>query len=353
MPFTRKYLPLTLYNGDKLGNLMEVLMARTFTGDDVRVAYERIKDKVRRTPLDDSLYLSDDDHRYRFKLESQQLGRSFKIRGALNVLSQLTPAQLKRGVGTVSTGNHAIAVAYAARGLGIENCVAIVPYGTSRSKLARMRLYGARVMTMGNTYEEALILGRNYIDSSELFYVDPGQDDPRVYAGQGTIGYEIALQHPSVDTIVAPVGSGGLITGIAVGARAIRPDMRIVGVQTAACPSLYQSIKDGLCYTSYPITGETICDAVVGGAGRLAFEMLPDLIDQWVVVEEDEIRDALRFMVEEEQTVIEGGSAMVVAAVREYPELVGGSNVALVISGGNVDGQMLARVLNENEDEAA
>ena len=327
-------------------------MARHFSGDDVRDAYERIKGRVRRTPLDDSLYLSDDDRRYRFKLESQQLGRSFKIRGAFNTLSQLTPLQVQKGVGTVSTGNHAIAVAYAAKELGIENCVVIVPYGVARSKLDRMRLYGARVMTMGSTYDEALTLGLNYIDRHELFYVDPGQNDPRVYAGQGTIGYEIALQHPSVDTIVAPVGSGGLITGIAVGARTIKPEMRVVGVQTAACPSLYQSIKDGICYTTYPITGETVCDAVVGGAGRLAFEMLPDLIDQWVIVSEESIRKALRFMVEREQTVVEGGSAMVVAAVRDFPEEVGGTNVALVISGGNVDGRVLGQVLNEPiEDE--
>ena len=322
-------------------------MARHFTEDDVRDAYERIKDRVRRTPLDDSLYLSNEDCRYRFKLESQQLGRSFKIRGAFNTLSRLTPMQVKSGVGTVSTGNHAIAVAYAAKELGIENCVVIVPYGTSRSKLDRMRLYGARVMIMGGTYDEALTLGLNYIDRQGLFYVDPGDNDPWVYAGKGTVGYEIALLHPSVDTIVVPVGSGGLITGVAMGARAVRPDMRIVGVQTAACPSLYQSIKDKVCYRSYPITGETICEAVVGGAGRLAYEMLPGLIDQWIIVEEASIRSALRFMVEKEQTVIEGGSAMVVAAVREFPDEVGGTNVALVITGGNVDGHMLGEVLNE------
>ncbi len=325
-------------------------MARHFTGEDVRSAYERIKDRVRRTPLDDSLYLSTDDCRYRFKLESQQLGRSFKIRGAFNTLMQLTPQQVARGVGTVSTGNHAIAVAYAARELGIKNCVVIVPFGTARSKLDRMRFYGARVMTMGGSYDEALTLGLNYIDRNELFYVDPGQYDPRVYAGQGTVGFEIALLHPKVDTIVVPVGSGGLVTGIAVGARAIKPEMRIVGVQTAACPSLCQSIKDHVCYTTYPTTGETICDAVVGGAGRIAYEMAPQLVDQWIVVEESAIRSALRFMVDQEQTLVEGGSAMVVAAVREYPWLVGGTNVALVISGGNVDGRMLAEVLNERED---
>ncbi|MBP3892852.1 MAG: threonine/serine dehydratase [Atopobiaceae bacterium] len=324
-------------------------MACHFTGEDVRAAYERIKDHVRRTPLDDSLYLGTEECRYRFKLESQQLGRSFKIRGVLNVLLQLAPAQLERGVGTVSTGNHAIALAYAAKQLGIE-CVVIVPVGTSRTKLDRMRLYGARIMTMGGSYDEALVLGRNYIDCNELVYVDPGKNDPVSCAGHGTVGYEIALLHPSVDTIVVPVGGGGLITGVAVGARALRPDMRIVGVQPSACPSVYQSLNDQFCYTTYPLTGETVCDSVAGGIGILAYEMLPGLVDEWIVVDEPEVRSAVRFMVMEERILLEGASAMAVAAVREYPERVGGSSVAIVVSGGNADGKRLASVLNEADD---
>ena len=316
-------------------------MLQRFTEQDVRDAYVRISDFIRRTPLEDSIYLNDEDHRYRFKLESQQLGKSFKIRGALNVLAQLPRDQVAKGVGTISTGNHGIAVGYAAKLLGIENCVVIVPFGTPRGKLARIRFYGARVMTMGSNYDEALTLGLNYIDRHELFYVDPGDRDPRVYAGQGTVGYEIMVSHSKVDTIVAPMGSGGLITGIAVGAKSVNPNVRIVGVQTAACPAVAMSLADGVPYTSYPTTGETICDAVVGGIGLLAYEMLPDLIDQMIIVEEDAILDAMCFMAIEEQCVIEGGSAMVVAAVREYPELVDGQDVALVISGGNVDGEIL------------
>ena len=324
-------------------------MLQQFTAQDVRDAYVRISDFIRRTPLEDSIYLSDEDHRYRFKLESQQLGKSFKNRGALNVLAQLPRAQIERGVGTISTGNHGIAVSYAAKLLGIENCVVIVPYGTPRPKLDRIRFYGARVMTMGNGYNDALTLGLNYIDRHELFYVDPGDFDPRVYAGQGTIGYEIMVSHPKVDTIVAPMGSGGLITGIAVSAKAINPNVRIIGVQTAACPAVARSLADGIPYFTYPVTGSTVCDAVVGGIGHLAFQMLPDLIDELVLVEESSIREALRFMVEEEQFTIEGGSAMVVAAVHDYPEIVGGSDIALVISGGNVDGEVLESVLSSRK----
>ena len=326
-------------------------MLQRFDGQDVRDAYVRISDFIRRTPLEDSIYLNDETHRYRFKLENQQLGRSFKIRGALNTLTQLTPEQINRGVGTISTGNHGIAVSYACHLLGIENCVVIVPNGTPRPKLDRIRFYGARVMVMGNGYDDALTLGLNYIDRQELFYVDPGDTDPRVYAGQGTIGFELMVSHPKVDTIVVPMGSGGLITGVAVGAKYINPDVRIVGVQTAACPAVAQSLADFVPYTTYPTTGETICEAVVGGIGRLAFEMLPDLIDQIIVVEEDAIREALRFMVEDEQLTIEGGSAMVVAAVREYQDLVGGEDIALVISGGNADGVTLSKVLGLREPQ--
>lgn len=321
-------------------------MLQEFTGQDVREAYVRISDFIRRTPLEDSIYLNDEEHRYRFKLENWQLGKSFKIRGALNTLAQISSEQIARGVGTISTGNHGIAVSYACYLLGITNCVVIVPFGTPRPKLDRIRFYGARVMMMGNNYEDALTLGLNYIDRHELFYVDPGDADPRVYAGQGTIGYEIMVAHPKVDTIVLPMGSGGLITGVAVAAKSINPDVRIVGVQTAACPAVAMSLADGVMYTHYPTVGPTICDAVVGGIGSLAYQMLPDLIDQIIIVEEEAIREALCYMAIEEQIVIEGGSAMVVAAVREYPDLVGGHDVALVISGGNVDGMVLHTALD-------
>ncbi len=321
-------------------------MLQEFTGHDVQLAYERIAHLIRRTPLEDSIYLNDANHRYRFKLESQQLGKSFKVRGALNVLSQLPADQVARGVGTISTGNHGIAVSYACKILGIENCVVIVPFGTPANKLDRIRFYGARVMQMGSNYDEALTLGVNYIDCHELFYVDPGDRDPRVYAGQGTVGYELISAHPTVDTIVVPMGSGGLATGVAVAAKSLKSDVRIVGVQTKACPAVAMSLANGVLYRHYPVQGKTICDAVVGGCGSLAFQMLPDLIDQLVIVDEEAIVDALHFMVVEEQCVIEGGSAMVVAAVHEYPELVGGSDVALVITGGNVDRAMLTQALS-------
>ena len=172
-----------------------------------------------------------------------------------------------------------------------------------------------------------------------------------MYAGQGTIGLEIMEQNPDVDTIVVPIGGGGLCTGIAVAAKSINPNVRIVGVQTAACPAMVDSIRDNVCYNRFPTKGDTVCEAIVGGIGEIAFDMLPSLIDDIVVVSEKSIRSAFKFMIEREQLSVEAGSAMVVAAVREFPERVGGKNVALVISGGNLDINILTSVLAEDFEE--
>lgn len=125
--------------------------------------------------------------------------------------------------------------------------------------------------------------------------------------------------------------------------------MRIVGVQTRACPAMYQSLRDGVCYNRYPTTGDTVCEAIVGGVGQIAFDMLPALLDELILVSEESIRSAFGFMIEKEQLSVEAGSAMVVAAVRDYPDMVGGSNVALVISGGNLDAGVLSDVLGARQ----
>lgn len=325
-------------------------MKKWFDAEDVRAARERIAGHVRQTPLEESIYLSDDDHKYFFKLESQQLGKSFKIRGALNTISQLSEFEMQNGVGTVSTGNHGVAVAMAAHALGIRDCAVVVPMGTPQAKTDRIRYYGARSMNLGADYDEALTLGINYIDCAGMFYLDPFEHDPRVYAGQGTIGLEVMEQLPACDTIVVPIGGGGLVTGIAVAAKSVNPDVRIVGVQTAACPAMVASLRDHTCYSRYPTKGETVCEAVVGGVGEIAVDMLPDLIDDIIVVSEESIRSAFKFMIEREQLSVEAGSAMVVAAVRDFPEQVGGSNVALVISGGNLDRNLLCDILTSDED---
>ena len=201
-------------------------------------------------------------------------------------------------------------------------------------------------MPMGADYDEAHALGMAYLAKRGLTYIDPYYDDPKVYGGQGTIAIELLEQLPNLDCIVVPVGGGGLSTGIATWAKHVNPSIRIVGVQTEACPAMYASWRDGKFYDEYPI-GPTRCDATVGGVGALAYMRLRDVMDELIVVSEDEAASACAWFARKEKLVAEVASCMTVAAVRAHREQVGGTRVALIISGGNIDGFMLDDVLRE------
>ena len=317
-----------------------------FDFNEVKAAYERIRPYVRKTLLEESFYLGDGERRYFFKLESLQRAKSFKIRGALNKMLTLTAEEAAQGVATVSSGNHGSSVSYAASLLGIQNAKVIVPEGTPHSKIDRIRYFGAEVLQMGKSYDEAHRLGLDYIRRHGLTYIDAYYDDPKIYGGQGTIGIEILEQNPDIDTIVVPIG-GGLITGIAVAAKALKPDIRIVGVQTEKCPAMIKSYEDGVFYEEYPCEGDSICDALLGGVGALSYQMVKDCVDDLVAVSEDTVGRAVSFMAREEKFVVEAGSCTTVAAVMDHRERIGGRQIALVLSGGNIDGQMLASLLEK------
>ena len=322
-----------------------------FSYKDVEEAYACLKDHLAPTPVVQSYYLGgplsghDDGRSYFFKLESMQRAKSFKIRGALNKMLTLTSEEAARGVGTVSSGNHGSSVAYAGQMLGIPATV-IVPESCPQSKRDKIRYFGGTCLPMGKDYDEAHRLGMDYIEQQGLTYVDAYYDDPKIYGGQGTIAVELLQQIPDLDCIVMPVGGGGLSTGIATYAKHVNPNIRIVGVQTEACPAMWASWRDGVFYDEYPI-GPTRCDATVGGVGALAYMRLRDVMDELIVVTEDEAAAACAFMAREEKLVAEVASCMTVAAVRDHREQVGGTKVALVISGGNIDGAMLDEVLRE------
>lgn len=320
-------------------------MAYHFTVDEVYAARERIRSYIYRTPLEESLYLGANGRRYFFKLENLQTVKSFKIRGALSKMTTLTQEEKARGVATISSGNHGASVSYAAKLLGIQNAVIIVPKGTPRSKIDRIRFYGAQVLLLGDNYDEAHQLGMEYIRAHGLVYIDAYYDDYRIYGGQGTIGLEILEQNPEIDTIVVPIGGGGLSTGIAVAAKAVKPEIRIVGVQTEACPAMIRSYADGVFYDEYPVTGDSVCDALLGGVGALAYEMQKDYVDCYIAAKEETIRKAMVYMMTEEKYIVEGGSCTTVAAVMDHPEIVGGKNVALILSGGNVDRDLMLQLL--------
>lgn len=318
-----------------------------FNYNEVKDAYARIKDHVRKTPLEQSFYLGDGEREYFFKLESFQKVKSVKIRGALNKMMTLTPEEIQRGVATISSGNHGSSVSYAASLLGIKNAKVIVPETTPQSKVDKIKYFGSEVMLMGKNYDEAHALGMKYIEEHGMTYIDAYYDDPKIYGGQGTIAIEILEQNPDIDTIVVPIGGGGLITGIAVAAKAIKPDIRIVGVQTEACPAMIKSYEDGVFYEEYPCE-DSLCDSLIGGIGALSYEMAKDYVDDFIAVSEETIAKAVSFMAREEKYIVEAGSCTTVAAVMDFRERIGGRNIALVLSGGNIDGAVLYDLMGRN-----
>lgn len=322
----------------------------SFTEKDVRDAYAAICPYVETTPLLKSYYLGSLNQNVYFKLESMQVAKSFKIRGALNKMLSLNKEQIEKGVATISSGNHGSSVSYAASLLGIKNTVVIVPKNTPKSKIDKIKYFGSDVMLMGENYDEAHNEGMAYIQKTGKTYIDAYYDDVKIYAGQGTIGLEILKQNPNIDTLVVPIGGGGLITGIAVYVKSVNPNIKIIGVQTKACPAMYASLKEHIHYKEYP-SDSSICDALIGGVGALSYKLLPDYIDDIALVSEKSIADAVAFMALDEKIVAEPGSCTTIAALKEYPEKFTGKNIALVISGGNIDGALLKQLINQYDQK--
>ncbi|WP_416349665.1 threonine ammonia-lyase [Mammaliicoccus lentus] len=319
----------------------------TFNFQDTKDAYNRIKSYTVKTPLEESFYLGDDNKKYFFKLESFQKVKSFKIRGALNKMLTLNNEEKKSGVATISSGNHGSSVSYAAKLLGIRNVKIIVPESTPQSKIDKIEYFGGEAILLGKNYDEANSLGMNYILENNLTYIDAYYDDPYIYGGQGTIGIEILEQNPDIDTIVVPIGGGGLITGIAIAAKHIKPDIKIIGVQTEACPAMIKSYQHNTFYEEYPNT-DTLCDSLIGGIGKLSYKLAKDYVDEFLIVSENGIAKAVSFMAKQEKFIAEAGSCTTIAAVNEYPEKFSGKNIALVISGGNIDGEILTNILRNH-----
>lgn len=317
----------------------------SFGYQDVKDAAGRIGPYLKETPLEPSFRMGGGNRKYWFKLETFQPVKSFKVRGALNKMLTLTEEEKAKGVSTISSGNHGISVSYAASLLGIEKSQIIVPETAPKSKVERIEYFGGSVLQMGANYDETHALGMKHIEEGGMTFIDAYYDDPLIYAGQGTIAIETLRQNPDIDAIVVPVGGGGLSTGIAVAAKAIDPRIRVIGVQTEACPAMIRSYEDGVCYEEYPI-GETICDAVVGGIGVLSYAMLKDYCDDLIEVREESAAKAVAFMAREEKYIVEPSSALTVAACMDYPDRIGGTNIALVLSGGNIDGDLLTDLLS-------
>ena len=274
------------------------------------------------------------------KFENLQFTASFKDRGALNKLLSLTQAERGRGVIAMSAGNHAQGVAYHAGRLSIPATI-VMPLGTPFNKVQHTKGFGARVVLDGTTLTESFARAQDIAAEENLVFVHP-YDDPKVIAGQGTVALEMLADAPMLDALVVPIGGGGLISGIATAAKALRPAIDIYGVQTRAYPSMYDAVKG----ENLPCAGQTMAEGIaVKQPGALTTPIIRALVKDILLVGESDIEHAIASLLEIEKTLVEGAAAAAYAAVTANRELFAGRKVGLVLSGGNVDMRLLSNVI--------
>lgn len=310
--------------------------------DTIRRASAAIDRYVMRTPLRVSPYYSEKTgFDVNLKLENWQPTGSFKIRGALHLVHSLPVTEQLQGLVAWSAGNHALGVAYAAAVFDVPATI-FVPRKTPRTKLDKLKYYPVKV-EYGDTYEHCEKLGRQYAAQSNAHIVHP-YDDWRVVAGQGTVGLELYEAMPELDAVVVPVGGGGLISGIAIALKSLDPDIRVIAVQSAASPSLQKSLQDQKCYEEFPVDF-SIAEGIAGGIGKIVYELAPRWIDEIVNVEEEFIPSMIGQLLRYEQKVVEASAAICLAALPRIECVPRGSRIAVVISGGNLDMNLMHDVL--------
>jgi threonine dehydratase len=278
------------------------------------------------------------------KLENLQVTGSFKVRGATNKILALSTSERELGVVACSSGNHGRAVAYVADLLDIHAAIC-VPEWVDPTKLDAIRKHRAETILHGRTYDEAEQRSYEIQRERGLAYVHPF-DDPHVIAGQGTIGLELLEQIRMLDTVVVPLSGGGLISGIALALKREEPSMRVVAVSAANARVMHESLEEGRPI-SFP-EEKTIASALSGGIGlknRYTFEIVRDLVDDYLLVSEEEIREAMAFAASEYKLLVEGGGAVGIAALLSGAFSGSGENVAVVVSGGNVEAAVLSELI--------
>lgn len=308
----------------------------------IREAATRLKGQVQRTPLVAGGLLSERcGANIVLKLENMQYTGSFKERGALNKMSTLTPMQRGKGVIAASTGNHAQGVAHHATRLGIPSTI-VMPHGTPEMKIGHTRALGGEVVLQGDTFDDALAFALEKAANYGLTFIHPFED-PLIICGQGTIGLEIMHDLPNVDVLVAPVGGGGLISGCATAAKAMKPDLKVYGVEVAN----YAAMRQRLHGQPVQAGGETIAEGIaVRNVGERTFSIVENLVEDVLTVEEVNVERAIALLFELRKVVAEGAGAVGVAALLEHGELFAGKNVAVVVTGGNIDFRLFGTLLH-------
>ena len=314
------------------------------TLEDVQAARQRIFDRIYLSPCARSETLSRLAGCQAFlKLENLQMTGAYKERGALNKLLTLAPGDRPKGLVAASAGNHAQAVAFHAGRLGISATI-VMPEGTPLIKVVNTRNHGARVILNGSSYDEAYAEARRMEQAEGLTFVHPF-DDLVVIAGQGTIALELLEQVPDMEAVLVPVGGGGLLSGMAVALKALAPAVKVLGVETELLPSMLASIEEGRLVTVDAAT--SLADGIaVKRPGEITFRHVQKYVDEIVTVSEEEIASAILYLLEKEKTVSEGAGAVTVAALLNHKVRgLEGRRVVAVVSGGNIDVNVVARVI--------
>ena len=313
----------------------------TLSIEDIRAAAERLRGHVLDTPCLPSRTVGELAGCEVFlKFENHQFTASFKERGALNKIAQLTAQERERGVLAVSAGNHAQGVAYHAQRLDIPATI-VMPRFAPAVKVERTRGFGATVVLEGDTFDDARTHGLALAVERGLTLVHP-YDDLAVMAGQGTIGLEMLAQQPSIDTLVVAVGGGGLISGVATAARALKPGIVIVGVQTERFPAVWNAVRG----EQLECAQATIADGIgVRSPGALTLPFIRERVNDMLLVSEDDIEQAILMLLEIEKTVVEGAGAVGLAALMKHRERFAGRKVGLILCGGNIEPLVLAEII--------
>ena len=311
------------------------------TIDDVRAAADRIRGAVVRTPTMYSKTLSDiSGADIWLKFENLQFTAAYKERGALNALLLLSQEQRDRGVIAASAGNHSQGLSYHGTRLGVPVTI-VMPRPTPTVKVMQTESVGGNVVLHGETFDEAYAHARKLEKELGLTFVHPF-DDPHVAAGAGTTALEMLEDAPEIDCIVTPIGGGGLISGMSTVARALRPEMQVIGVQAALFPSMYAKVKG----EQRDCGGDTLAEGIaVKAPGAFTSQVIAERVDDIVLVSEEALEKAVSLLLQIEKTVVEGAGSAGLAAVLEHRERFAGRKIGLVLCGGNIDTRLLANVL--------
>jgi threonine dehydratase len=316
-------------------------MSDLLTLDHVRAAHDRIRDSIVATPTLHSQTLSKlTGANIYLKFENLQFTAAYKERGALNAILLLSEEQRNKGVIAASAGNHAQGLSYHGTRLGIPVTI-VMPVPTPTVKVMQTESVGGKVVLFGETFDDAYKHARQLEVEQGLTFVHPF-DDPNVAAGQGTVALEMLESIPSLDMLVVPIGGGGLLSGMGTAARALKPDIGLIGVQAELYPSMYALLNNW----QMPCEGDTLAEGIaVKIPGAFTSEVIRELVDEIVLVNEAQLETAVSLLLQIEKTVAEGAGAAGLAAMMAYPEKFAGKNVGVVLCGGNIDTRLLANVL--------